>query len=97
MLPVQQTGLNILLKKAYKEGMLARAAGRSPLAAVADIGAGGAPSAAAAEANMAALLEELELEEEGCVSFSGNQVSGFGLGLWALHQWRRRWRSELLS
>jgi hypothetical protein len=30
---------------------------------VADAGAGSAPSAAAAEANMAALLEELELEE----------------------------------
>lgn len=61
---MQQTGLNILLKKAYKEGALARAAGRSPLAEVADdIAAIDAPSAAAAEANMAALLEELELEE----------------------------------
>lgn len=75
-LPTQQTGLNILLKKAYKQGALARAAGRSPLAAVADAGAGNAPSAAAAEANMAALLEELELEEEGWVLGSGGVRSG---------------------
>lgn len=62
--------------------MLARAAGRSPLAAVHDIAGGGAPSAAAAEANMAALLEELELEEEGCVPLpiSGHCTSAFPRG-----------------
>lgn len=63
--PAVQTGLNILLKKAFREGMVARAAGRSPLASIDDIAHADAPSAATAEANMAALLEELELEEEG--------------------------------
>lgn len=76
---MQQTGLNILLKKAYKEGALARAAGRSPLAAVTDVGVGNAPSAAAAEANMAALLEELELEE-GWVESSENASAASLLG-----------------
>lgn len=54
-----------MLKKAFREGMVARAAGRSPLASIDDIAHADAPSAATAEANMAALLEELELEEEG--------------------------------
>ena len=60
-----QTGLNILLKKAYREGQLARENGRSPLAGVEAAASADMPSAAAAEANMNALLEELELEEEG--------------------------------
>ena len=67
-----------MLKKAFKAGQEAQAAGRNPLAcgpgaAEAATASGGArcsvASVAAADAHMAALLQELQLEEEGCAPF----------------------------
>ena len=63
-----------MLKKAFKAGQEARAAGRNPLACgpgtAETAAAGGArcsvASVAAADAHMAALLQELQLEEAGC-------------------------------
>ncbi len=67
-LPIPQTGLTLLLKKAYKLGKQARAVGRTPAdgggeerEGVAANG-GAVDGAAAADANMAELLAELQAE-----------------------------------
>ena len=65
-----------MLKKAFKAGQEARSAGRNPLtlcqSTVEGTGAGGrgscsVASVAAADAHMEALLQELQLEQAGCV------------------------------